>query len=152
MDIQEKRLIEIDGSYGEGGGQILRTALSLSAILRKPFTIHHIRSKRENPGLQAQHLEAVKALAQITEAQIEGVKFGSQKITFIPKNDSFWRLSIRGENSRFCDPSSSGDFPASLFSSWKVQVDLGRRYPCPMESVFSLFISSSIAHSEIDGS
>jgi RNA 3'-phosphate cyclase len=77
--------IEIDGSYGEGGGQILRTSLALSAILRKPFTIHHIRSKRKNPGLQAQHLEGVKALSRITEAETEGVKFGSQKITFLPK-------------------------------------------------------------------
>jgi RNA 3'-terminal phosphate cyclase (ATP) len=85
MGADEKSLIEIDGSYGEGGGQILRTALALSAILRRPFTIHHIRSKRKNPGLQAQHLEAVEALAQITEAHTEGVRFGSQKITFIPQ-------------------------------------------------------------------
>jgi RNA 3'-phosphate cyclase len=84
MEALEGNLIEIDGSYGEGGGQILRTALALSAILRKPFTIHHVRSKRKNPGLQAQHLEAVKAIAQITEAQTGGVQFGSQKITFIP--------------------------------------------------------------------
>jgi len=85
MDVEGKRLIEIDGSYGEGGGQILRTSLALSAILRKPFTIHHIRSKRKNPGLQAQHLEAVAALARISEAETEGVMFGSQKITFLPK-------------------------------------------------------------------
>jgi RNA 3'-terminal phosphate cyclase (ATP) len=85
MGAVEQKVIEIDGSYGEGGGQILRTALALSAILKKPFTIHRIRSRRKNPGLQAQHLEAVEALARITEAQTEGVRFGSQKITFIPQ-------------------------------------------------------------------
>ena len=78
-------MIEIDGSYGEGGGQILRTSLALSAILGKPFTIHHIRSKRRNPGLQPQHLEAVEALSRITEAETEGVRFGSQQIAFFPK-------------------------------------------------------------------
>ena len=88
MGVLEEKLIDIDGSYGEGGGQILRTALALSAILRKPFTLHHIRSKRKNPGLQAQHLEAVKALANITKAQTEGVKFGSQKIMFFPQKIS----------------------------------------------------------------
>jgi RNA 3'-terminal phosphate cyclase (ATP) len=85
MGTPEERLIDIDGSYGEGGGQILRTALALSAILGKPFVIHHIRSKRKNPGLQAQHLVAVEALSKITKAQAEGVKFGSQKIEFYPQ-------------------------------------------------------------------
>jgi RNA 3'-phosphate cyclase len=85
MPNQKETMIEMDGSYGEGGGQILRTALALSGILKKPITVHHIRAGRKNPGLQAQHLEAVEALARITEAQTEGVKFGSQKITFIPQ-------------------------------------------------------------------
>ncbi len=83
--LSRQGLIQIDGSYGEGGGQILRTALGLSALLGKPFVLRHIRSNRRNPGLQAQHLAAVEALARITEAQAEGVKLGSQEIIFIPR-------------------------------------------------------------------
>jgi len=83
MQSHQQGMIQIDGSHGEGGGQILRTALALSAILKKPFTLYHIRCKRRNPGLQAQHVAAVEALARITEAQVEGAKFGSQEITFI---------------------------------------------------------------------
>jgi RNA 3'-terminal phosphate cyclase (ATP) len=76
--------IEIDGSFGEGGGQILRTALALSVIFKRPLTLHHIRAKRKNPGLGHQHLMAVNALAQISGAKVEGNVIGSQKLTFIP--------------------------------------------------------------------
>ena len=54
-------MVEIDGSLGEGGGQVLRTALALSAITGKPITLENIRSGRKQPGLQAQHLASVDA-------------------------------------------------------------------------------------------
>jgi RNA 3'-phosphate cyclase len=84
MGIEEKRLIEIDGSYGEGGGQILRTALAFSAIYKRPLIIYRIRAKRKNPGLGHQHLMAVKALAQISGAKVDGSAIGSETLTFIP--------------------------------------------------------------------
>jgi RNA 3'-terminal phosphate cyclase (ATP) len=84
MQSEENRLIEIDGSYGEGGGEILRTALAFSALLKRPLTVHHIRAKRKIPGLGAQHLAAVEALAQICGATVEGAAIGSQALRFIP--------------------------------------------------------------------
>jgi RNA 3'-terminal phosphate cyclase (ATP) len=85
MQHPRQGMIQIDGSYGEGGGQILRTALALSAIFKQPFALYNIRCKRRNPGLQVQHVAAVEALARIAEARTEGVKIGSQEIIFIPQ-------------------------------------------------------------------
>ncbi|MEO0102763.1 MAG: RNA 3'-terminal phosphate cyclase [candidate division WOR-3 bacterium] len=78
-------MIEIDGSFGEGGGQILRTALALSSVLGKPFLISNIRKRRKKPGLLAQHLTGVRAVAKITKAEKEGDEFGSEKLLFQPK-------------------------------------------------------------------
>lgn len=78
-------MIEIDGSFGEGGGQILRTALTLSALTKKPFRIYKIRANRPNPGLQRQHLTAVQAVKTLANAQVTGDKLGSTELTFIPK-------------------------------------------------------------------
>jgi RNA 3'-terminal phosphate cyclase (ATP) len=85
MGGQSVGMIEIDGSFGEGGGQILRTAMALSVIFKRPLTLHHIRAKRKNPGLGHQHLMAVNALAKISGAEVEGNVIGSQKLTFIPE-------------------------------------------------------------------
>jgi len=74
----------IDGGQGEGGGQLLRTALALSAIRGVPVEIHSIRARRRNPGLQAQHLTVVNALAEICGAQVEGAALGSQRVHFAP--------------------------------------------------------------------
>ncbi len=76
--------ILIDGSTGEGGGQVLRTSLSLSMLTGNPFQIINIRARRRNPGLQPQHLAAVQAAAKISQASVEGAAAGSQSITFHP--------------------------------------------------------------------
>ncbi len=65
-------MLHLDGSYGKGGGQILRTALSLSAMLGVPVRIDHIRVGRPKPGLRPQHLTAVRVLAQISRAKLSG--------------------------------------------------------------------------------
>lgn len=76
--------IEIDGSYGEGGGQILRTTLALSALTGKPVRIHNIRARRPRPGLQPQHLACVQALQRITNARVKGAALDSQELEFVP--------------------------------------------------------------------
>jgi len=76
--------VMLDGSMGEGGGQILRTALGLSALTGQSFCIERIRAGRKKPGLQAQHLTAVLAAAQICQARVEGASLGSQELAFWP--------------------------------------------------------------------
>ncbi|MCD6336486.1 MAG: RNA 3'-phosphate cyclase [Candidatus Latescibacteria bacterium] len=77
-------MICIDGSYGEGGGQILRTSLALSAILRQPLQVDRIRAGRKRPGLMAQHLTGVQAIARICGGMVEGAELHSGKIVFHP--------------------------------------------------------------------
>ncbi len=77
-------MLEIDGEYGEGGGQILRTALSLSCITGKPFRIRNIRARRSKPGLRPQHLACVFAAKAICDATVEGAAVGSTALAFSP--------------------------------------------------------------------
>src|SRR5215475_2299413 len=77
-------MISIDGSFGEGGGQILRTALGLSLFTGQAFRIEKIRAGRRNPGLLRQHLTAVKAAAKIGQAEVTGANIGSTQLTFTP--------------------------------------------------------------------
>jgi RNA 3'-terminal phosphate cyclase (ATP) len=77
-------MIEIDGSHGEGGGQILRTALSLSCLLQKPFRIFNIRKSRRKPGLMPQHVTGVAAAQLISDADVRGNNPGSTELVFSP--------------------------------------------------------------------
>jgi RNA 3'-terminal phosphate cyclase (ATP) len=87
--------IVIDGSYGEGGGQILRTSLSLSAITGRPLKLVNIRGKRKKPGLRPQHLTGVHACAAVSGANVVGDKLGEQKLTFRPEEISGGAYNFR---------------------------------------------------------
>jgi RNA 3'-terminal phosphate cyclase (ATP) len=86
--------LTLDGSHGEGGGQILRTALSLAVASNRAVTITNVRAGRPRPGLQPQHLTAVRALAAVSDAEVEGAELGSTTLHFVSR-------CIRGGTYRF---------------------------------------------------
>ncbi|MEM4152769.1 MAG: RNA 3'-terminal phosphate cyclase [Candidatus Pacearchaeota archaeon] len=87
MEKSKKEVVEIDGSYGSGSGQIIRTALALSALTNKAFHIVNIRAKRKNPGLAAQHFSCVDAVAKLCNAKVQGNFIGSKELWFWPGNE-----------------------------------------------------------------
>ena len=87
-------MLTLDGSHGEGGGQVLRTALSLAVLLRRPVSITRIRERRPKPGLQPQHLTVVRALAAVSDARVQGDALDSMEISFEPR-------ILRGGHYRF---------------------------------------------------
>ena len=77
-------IITIDGSQGEGGGQVLRSSLALSLVTGRPLVIEKIRAGRKKPGLMRQHLTAVAAAAEVGAAEVEGAVLGSRRVVFRP--------------------------------------------------------------------
>jgi len=117
-------MLTIDGSFGEGGGQILRTSVAMAAITETPVRIRNIRSNRPNPGLSAQHLTAIKAVASLTDAEVSGLTLRSTEVTFAPG-------AIRGGTYRL-DIGTAGSIslllqcliPVALHSSETVLFDI----------------------------
>ncbi|HIH43986.1 MAG TPA: RNA 3'-terminal phosphate cyclase [Candidatus Methanoperedenaceae archaeon] len=87
-------MLEIDGSYGEGGGQILRTSIALSTLTGTPVRIFNIRASRPKPGLAAQHRKAIETAALICKAEVAGLAVGSREITYIPGKPAGGSFSI----------------------------------------------------------
>ncbi len=92
--VVDRSPLSLDGSYGEGGGQILRTALALAVALTRPIRLERIRARRPKPGLRPQHQTVVRALAAISDAVVEGDEIGSTAVSFAPR-------SLRGGEYRF---------------------------------------------------
>ncbi|MFZ0511880.1 MAG: RNA 3'-terminal phosphate cyclase [Candidatus Nitrosopolaris sp.] len=101
-------MLTIEGAYGEGGGQILRSAVSLSAITGKSIEVINIRAKRHNPGLRPQHMQATRAVAQIFHARVENLKVGAEWIRFIPKPDNYEEGELK------IDTGTAGSIPMIL--------------------------------------
>jgi RNA 3'-phosphate cyclase len=78
-------MIEVDGAHGEGGGQLLRMSVALSAVTQTPVRVSRIRAGRSNPGLAAQHAAAVGALSELCGGKVSGLEVGSQDVTFVPE-------------------------------------------------------------------
>src|SRR5439155_20051670 len=84
LDCMSTELIELDGSFGEGGGQILRTSLALSLLTGKGFHLANVRAGRKKPGLQPQHLKILLAGAEVGQAKVKGASIGSSDRVFEP--------------------------------------------------------------------
>jgi RNA 3'-terminal phosphate cyclase (ATP) len=95
--------IEVDGGMGEGGGQVLRSALSLSLLTGQPFRLSRIRANRDRPGLRPQHLAAVRAAARVAGAEVRGDRVGAKEIDFVPgpvrSGDYFFDIGTAGATS-----------------------------------------------------
>ncbi|NLO08107.1 MAG: RNA 3'-terminal phosphate cyclase [candidate division WS1 bacterium] len=142
-------MLTIDGSYGEGGGQVLRTSLALSALLGRELRIEQIRAGRSKPGLAPQHLASVHATAGICGATVTGDRLGSQELTFIPGE-------LRGGRHRL-DVGTAGAttlvlqtiLPALLFAAdpSSVQIHGGTNVPWspPQEYIAQVFLPALAA-------
>jgi RNA 3'-terminal phosphate cyclase (ATP) len=78
-------MIEVDGSFGEGGGQLLRYSIALAALIGSPLRVYNIRAKRDPPGLRPQHLTALRFIAELVSGEVEGLRVGSTEIVFRPR-------------------------------------------------------------------
>jgi RNA 3'-terminal phosphate cyclase (ATP) len=117
-------LIDISGDMLEGGGQIVRTSLALAALTGKDIHISKIREKRPNPGLQAQHVTAVKALAAICEAETHGLVAGSRDLTFKPHTHASGRFSFDVGTAGSIPLILQALMPSAIYAPDRVQLDL----------------------------
>lgn len=115
-------MIKVDGSYGEGGGAVLRITAALSALCSKPVHITDIRSGRPKPGLMPQHLNAVDAVSRLSDATVKGLEIGSSEIYFCPKalKGGNYRVDIKTAGSitlilqAFMIPAAFADGPVKI--------------------------------------
>lgn len=110
-------MIEVDGGYLEGGGQILRTACAMAAITQKPCHVFNIRKSRPKPGLAPQHLLGIQSLSQLCNGKLEGDYLGSEKITFYPGKISAKDINLKIETAASITLCLQSILPVSFLAS-----------------------------------
>ena len=125
----ESEKIEIDASFGEGGGQIIRTALALSALTQKPIVLKNIRAKRPKPGLRPQHLASVKAIGALCNAKIENAFFASKELVFSPQKVSPQNFNVSIGTAGSISLLVSQLLPVSLLAEINLHVSGGTNVP-----------------------
>jgi len=115
---------EIDGSFGEGGGQVLRTAVALSALLEKEVYVKNIRGKRPNPGLRPQHMTAIKAVAALSDAETKGLEIGSTDLRFTPRKKMSGSFRFDVGTAGSISLVLQALMPAAAFSSGRTEFEI----------------------------
>ncbi len=117
-------MIEIHGDMLEGGGQIIRTSVALAALTGREVRINKIREKRPNPGLQPQHLTAVKAVAALCEAETEGLALGSREIVFRPRGQVAGQFGFDVGTAGSIPLILQALMPSAAFAPGRIELDL----------------------------
>lgn len=139
-------MIEIDGSYGEGGGALLRISVALSAITSEPVLVNNIRAKRPKTGLMPQHMNSIRSVAMLTRASYQGLEIGSSQVSFSPKKPrgNKYELDIRTAGSVtlvlqcFMIPAAFADSPVEIILRggtdvrWSPSVDYLKNITLPL--------------------
>ncbi|MCS7135956.1 MAG: RNA 3'-terminal phosphate cyclase [Nitrososphaerota archaeon] len=131
-----ENVIGLDGSIGEGGGQVLRTAIALSAMMLRPIKIYNIRAKRSPPGLRPQHLTAVKAVAWLSNADVKGLNVGSSEVVFIPKRLKGGKMTFDAGTAGSTTLILQSLMPAMSFAEEQVEVEIRGGTNNPMAPPF----------------
>lgn len=118
-------MITIDGSSIDGGGQILRSSLALSVLTQQPFKIIKIRANRPNPGLREQHLQSVRAVKRLCNAEVKGDKLQSRELTFIPNKIAKKKLKVKINTAGATSLLLQTLFLASLKNDLKIRIEGG---------------------------
>jgi RNA 3'-terminal phosphate cyclase (ATP)/RNA 3'-terminal phosphate cyclase (GTP) len=117
-------LIQISGDYLEGGGQILRTSIALSALTKKPIRIYNIRANRPNPGLRTQHLRGIEAVTNLCNGRLEEARLGSKEILFYPVEIDKKHIQVTVETAGSIGLVLQTILTASLGIKEKLEIDI----------------------------